>query len=685
MSTEDKGKGKGKGSQYVESLTYGADLICAPDLIDAIREYGGTQKFSFICAPICHPRNRRYLLSGTRGAGAGASAAERVLVPLLERQQQQFPWTRSDTILPGSLWSTAILGKLSPWLSLDSPSDRIRVNSSRVFWQEITWAAHLGLSAVLLPPPSAESYAHYAHFINEASLRLSSMQLWLRIPLSVFGTVAAAADEKEEEEEDNNNYYYGTKEQTDSWSIWNRIRLLCDHNDKLSVALEITEDLPEDNSALQRWIGEPVKAVIVPTSVFLTSDDSNGMPYLSTRHRSFLASIISLKPHIIISGAPHNNNSNNNSNSSSKENSMYGDLSAYRDCIEDVRRSIPAMTPQEVFESPYYDFLQAPLQPLADNLESQTYEVFEKDPVKYVRYEEAMAAALRDMSAPLAGSRPLVLMVVGAGRGPLVDAALRASASTGVPLRVYAVEKNPNALVTLRNKRVSQAGWDAVTVVESDMREWEAPEKADILVSELLGSFGDNELSPECLDGAQRFLREDGGISIPYSYTSYVAPVATPRLFNDIKDFGDTKHFEIPYIVKLHNYYQMAPSKQCFTFTHPNKAARIDNTRYTCVSFVNSVPTIVHGLAGYFQAMLYKNIHISINPQTFSVGMFSWFPVFFPLRTPVVLPAPGLSVDVHLWRQADKNKVWYEWAVMSSAASTPVHNPNGRSYYVGLR
>lgn len=31
--------------------------------------------------------------------------------------------------------------------------------------------------------------------------------------------------------------------------------------------------------------------------------------------------------------------------------------------------------------------------------------------------------------------------------------------------------------------------------------------QADILVSELLGSFGDNELSPECLDGAQRFLK----------------------------------------------------------------------------------------------------------------------------------------------------------------------------------
>ena len=73
-----------------------------------------------------------------------------------------------------------------------------------------------------------------------------------------------------------------------------------------------------------------------------------------------------------------------------------------------------------------------------------------------------------------------------------------------------------------------------MTIVAADMRTWEAPAKADILVSELLGSFGDNELSPECLDGAQRFLREDG-ISIPSSYTSYLQPITTCKLWNDVK------------------------------------------------------------------------------------------------------------------------------------------------------
>ena len=32
--------------------------------------------------------------------------------------------------------------------------------------------------------------------------------------------------------------------------------------------------------------------------------------------------------------------------------------------------------------------------------------------------------------------------------------------------------------------------------------------KAHIIVSELLGSFGGNELSPECLDGGLEMLRE---------------------------------------------------------------------------------------------------------------------------------------------------------------------------------
>lgn len=33
---------------------------------------------------------------------------------------------------------------------------------------------------------------------------------------------------------------------------------------------------------------------------------------------------------------------------------------------------------------------QVPLQPLQDNLESATYETFEKDPIKYQQYEKVL-------------------------------------------------------------------------------------------------------------------------------------------------------------------------------------------------------------------------------------------------------------------------------------------------------
>lgn len=62
--------------------------------------------------------------------------------------------------------------------------------------------------------------------------------------------------------------------------------------------------------------------------------------------------------------------------------------------------------------------------------------------------------------------------------------------------------------------------------------------------SELLGSFGDNELSPECLDGAQRFLHAERGVSIPVAYTSWIAPISSSKLHQEVKAYNDVKHFE---------------------------------------------------------------------------------------------------------------------------------------------
>lgn len=60
--------------------------------------------------------------------------------------------------------------------------------------------------------------------------------------------------------------------------------------------------------------------------------------------------------------------------------------------------------------------------------------------------------------------------------------------------------------LSLQQRKASE--WrEEVGILFGDMRSLVLPEPVDIVVSELLGSFGDNELSPECLDGATRFLK----------------------------------------------------------------------------------------------------------------------------------------------------------------------------------
>ena len=74
------------------------------------------------------------------------------------------------------------------------------------------------------------------------------------------------------------------------------------------------------------------------------------------------------------------------------------------------------------------------------------FKVFEKDPIKYTEYQRAIQLALKDrISDEEAAGHTLVLMVLGAGRGPLVRASLKAAELSNRKVKVYAVEKNPNA------------------------------------------------------------------------------------------------------------------------------------------------------------------------------------------------------------------------------------------------
>ncbi|PIK35136.1 hypothetical protein BSL78_28039 [Apostichopus japonicus] len=178
---------------------------------------------------------------------------------------------------------------------------------------------------------------------------------------------------------------------------------------------------------------------------------------------------------------------------------------------------------------------------------------------------------------------------------------------------------------------------DKVTVVKTDMREWKRPEGRHHR-QRTARVIRDNELSPECLDGAQKFLKG---------------------------------HFETPYVVRLHNVTILAESKPVFTFEHPNPPPT-DNSRYKSLAFEVEMESELHGFAGYFDTVLYGDIMLSTEPRTYSEGMFSWFPLFFPLKEPVHLQS-GTRIVVHFWRNCTPRNIWYEWCLTEPVATPPKH------------
>lgn len=551
-------------------------------------------------------------------------------------------------------------------IDLDSRSDPARGNAEAVFTEELEWAAHLSLSAVLLPPPT-ESPTNYARAVSAALERGGGAGLWVPVPATL-------------------------PDGSDPWRRWDAVRHAAEENPRVGVCLVLTAGLPAD-AALARWDGEPVRAVAVSTALF--ARNAAGFPALPAPLSAFLSRLLRVHaPRVVLTGPVPGD-----------------DPAAYAPYLAYVRHKgrerAAGRTEADALEEPYRDYMQAPLQPLKDDLESQTYETFERDPVKYARYEEAVRLALlawraggpprprgeddAAMDAALEAAadtdaRRAVVMVVGAGRGPLVACALRAAEAAGAAVTVYAVEKNPNAVVTLEARRLREWG-DRVRVVSSDMREWEAPALADVVVSELLGSFGDNELSPECLDGAERFLAP-GGVSIPAGSVSHLAPLSTPKLWSQLRARGARDALETPYVVKLHEAWEAAPPQPVFEFVHPAPASLpppgspARHRRHRRLEFTAAEDATVHGFSGYFESRLFGDVSISILPSTKSEGMFSWFPVYFPLRAPLRL-ARGERLEVHVWRESDGRRVWYEWCVAGRHA-TPVHNVGGRSYSIGL-
>jgi len=164
-----------------------------------------------------------------------------------------------------------------------------------------------------------------------------------------------------------------------TWEMWDAIRTVCDYNPRLSLTLDLTPPMPSVLSVLSQWSAEPVRNVFLPASTFIAN--AKGYPVLPKVTQSFIRDIMKLQPNVILSGTTQRRHKT-------------GGEAVYAQYVRHLEKTSPSVQAAQTsgtvenFAQGYQDYLQAPLQPLMDNLQSATYQTFEQDPVKYRQYEE---------------------------------------------------------------------------------------------------------------------------------------------------------------------------------------------------------------------------------------------------------------------------------------------------------
>ncbi|KAH7884506.1 PRMT5-domain-containing protein [Phlebopus sp. FC_14] len=683
-----KAAGHGNGTNETPVLSLAADCQA--------------KGYDSICLPLTTDKWRDRWKNMCIMPSTGDAGNEEVIAAEKEAEA----WRKSPSFLLDEVTITRldeaeiVLTMAPEWLQLDSTDDWVRHDSGIALRQEVAYASYLNIPTMILPPPRNRSQvASYARTVNECLKSVPFMQFSVRLPIydpAIFqskespksqgdcsssgasspSSIAASPPRIVIPASSPPRSLRSSKapegELNVTWEMWDIIRTICDYNVRLTLTLDLTPPLPANAGVLSRWAAEPVQHIFLPASTFIAN--VKGYPVLPKATQAFLRQSMIHRPMIVLSGVNAGLH-------------VKGNESSYAQYVRHLEKSSPVVQAArtegtvEHFAQGYQDYLQNPLQPLMDNLQSITYQTFEQDPVKYHNYEEAIYCALIDW--PRSDDERIIICVAGAGRGPLVARSLKAIQRSRRQAFIYAVEKNPSAFVTLQSRKIKEWG-SSVQLLFGDMRRLDLPEQVDILVSELLGSFGDNELSPECLDGAVRFLKP-GGISIPTSYTAHLAPLSSSKLYNSARESKDLKGVETPYVVMFQNVNILSGDgggvgrrcgpkiQQCWEFEHPSKDATVDekglpltnshNVRSAKLCFHIPHAGVMHGLAGYFESVLYGDVGLSIHPHRkgdISKDMLSWFPLFFPFREPLYLPSNS-ELQVSIWRLTNNRQVWYEW------------------------
>lgn len=225
---------------------------------------------------------------------------------------------------------------------------------------------------------------------------------------------------------------------------------------------------------------------------------------------------------------------------------------------------------------------------------------------------------------------------LGAGTGIFGLMACRAGAE-----RVYSIEAD--AILGLSREVALENGFaDRIRFVRGLSSRIELPERVDIVISDQMGRFGFEAGVVQFFhDARQRFLKPSG-VLLPASVDLWMAPASCPER-QDHQDFwsNSPQGFDFRAATSIANNtgYPVQLTAESLRATQERLTSidfyRADGGPLTAtVSFEISSPGVMHGLGGWFQAQLSRNVTLTNSPL--ATDRIQRRNVFFPLG--VALP-----------------------------------------------
>ncbi|QLL31322.1 hypothetical protein HG536_0B01850 [Torulaspora globosa] len=682
--------------------------------------------YDYVLLPITNARYRENVRSQFENFQQQRRAVSECVLKIKEPQLQELcippfnPGRKND--------GPAFIGLLSSWLELENADNSVRELCYQVLLNECRYARFVGIDKLIVAPPRKLSELHRYSQVISRLLNDETVSAYPRLTLSVSLPL------------------YEDSDPLATWELWHTVRKLCSYHPSLTISLAVPR-IRTPSHVLNRWLSEPVSCLLLSSSIFATNQ--YGYPVLHKFNQSLITKFQGVNGNslpdangelcIIIHGmekyvdqikggegsyleyinfllkkgdkqlfSSHEDLSNGSINqvghkTAHQDNSNSHNINTNHNPIN----SNGPVSPN--FRTPR---LMKPLKPHSETLSNYVYSIFEKDLAKYNMYQAAIEQALTALLSEHRTS-PLTILIAGAGRGPLVDRTVLLLKKFNVlnQAKVIALEKNPQAGLYLQ-KRNFDLWHNKVEIVIEDMRQWrDKSVKADLCISELLGSFGCNELSPECLFAIEQHHSKPDTIFIPQSYTSYIAPIACPLIYQNLREKEGSQ--ESPWV--MHNIpYCILSSRinELWSFHHPLRKRDSEDdlfSRNAVTEFKIKHRGEIHGILGFFTAQLYNDITLSTVPDDSIVkvskardgaigthlqkevrspqedsgvdsdelkdqfrkldhtpNMHSWSPLVFPLNQPfVVTDDTELAVFLSRNHAQLDSATWYEWSVES--------------------